>query len=47
MSYDTERTKILYSLGLKVIRFTNHEVKNHFREVCQKLNDAIITERND
>lgn len=31
---DAERTKFLETLGLKVIRFTNLEVKENFYEVC-------------
>ena len=35
--YDAERTKILESYGLTVIRFTNLEVDKKFRAVCQVI----------
>ena len=41
---DIARTKYLESLGLKVLRFTNLEVKKNFREVCEKI-QAVICER--
>lgn len=44
MAYDAERTKILESYGLKVIRFTNREVDRHFHEVC-KMIDHVINDR--
>lgn len=36
-SYDTERTKKLEALGLRVVRFRNHEILEDFESVCAKL----------
>ena len=38
-SHDIERTAILNGYGLKVIRFSNNEIVNHFDEVKQKITD--------
>lgn len=35
--YDKQRTKVLEGYGLKVIRFTNTEIMNNFREVCSEI----------
>ena len=43
-AYDTERTAILESYGLKVIRYSNREIDRHFREVCDQI-DYIVKER--
>ena len=40
-SYDEERTKILEDYGLRVIRFTNYEVINQFKLVCQQIQRFI------
>jgi very-short-patch-repair endonuclease len=40
-AYDLERTQILESYGLKVIRFTNDEVLNSFEGVCVKIGELI------
>ncbi len=39
VEYDKERTSILEGYGLQVIRFTNDEVMNQFRDVCKKIED--------
>jgi very-short-patch-repair endonuclease len=39
--YDEERTQILQAYGLSVLRFSNEEVNNHFRQVCKSIDDAI------
>ena len=44
MAYDGERTAILESYGLKVVRYSNREIDRHFREVCDQI-DYIIRER--
>jgi very-short-patch-repair endonuclease len=36
-AYDEERTSILNWLGLKIIRYTNNEIKNNFDWVCQSI----------
>jgi len=38
---DDERTEILKSYDLKVIRFSNAEIQNHFEKVCEII-DKII-----
>ncbi|MGF1540298.1 MAG: endonuclease domain-containing protein [Pleurocapsa sp.] len=38
---DRQRTKILEGYGLKVIRFTNDEVMNHFEGVCEQIQSLI------
>ena len=35
--YDEQRTDILEWLGLKVLRYTNHEVMNNFDWVCEDI----------
>jgi very-short-patch-repair endonuclease len=40
-SYDYERTMTLEGYGLRVIRFTNEEVMNHFEAVCQQIEESI------
>jgi len=38
---DIVRTDILESYGLKVIRFTNNQINNNFRGVCEQI-DRIV-----
>ena len=38
---DEERTAYLESIGLRVIRFSNHDIDAHFASVCEAI-DAII-----
>jgi len=45
MDYDRKRTKILNSLGLEVLRFSNADVNVRFRQVCEMI-DNRIKERN-
>ena len=33
--YDARRTAYLESLGLKVVRFTNGQIHEHFEEICR------------
>ncbi len=40
-SYDVERTAYLQSLGLRVLRFTNHEVMHNIEGVFERLNDEM------
>ena len=44
MAYDAERTAILESYGLKVVRYSNREIDREFREVCDDI-DRTIRER--
>lgn len=39
--YDLERTKILNSFGIKVIRFSNSDVRNNFSGVCFKILEEL------
>ena len=43
-AYDAERTAILESYGLRVIRYSNREIDREFSAVCQQI-DLIIKER--
>ncbi|WP_442948736.1 endonuclease domain-containing protein [Nostoc sp.] len=38
---DLERTNILEGYGLKIIRFTNSQVLNHFDSVCEQIQHLI------
>ncbi len=40
-AYDQERTAQLEGYGLSVIRFTNQQVLQEFRSVCEQLNHLI------
>ena len=40
-AYDAERTQILREYGLKVLRFSNREVDEHFEEVCEKIHGEV------
>ncbi len=44
LAYDKERTLILAKYNLKVIRFTNLEIKRNFNNVCETI-DMEIKER--
>ena len=37
MAYDKERTRVLQSLGLKVLRFDNMQVETHLDEVIAEI----------
>ncbi|MCD8485772.1 MAG: endonuclease domain-containing protein [Desertifilum sp.] len=39
--YDQERSQILESYGLRIVRFTNREVLEDFEGVCEKLRELI------
>jgi len=38
---DEERTKFLENYGIKIIRFSNLEVKQNFEGVCQKIDNTV------
>ena len=44
MVSDAERTSVLESFGLKVIRYSNREIDREFSAVCDQI-DRIIQER--
>jgi very-short-patch-repair endonuclease len=41
IAYDAERTAFLEGLGLRVIRFSNHEVMNNIDGVFERLNNEL------
>ena len=41
---DAERTKVLESFGLKVIRYSNREIDREFPAVCEQI-DMLVRER--
>ena len=40
-AYDAERTEVLKSYGISVLRFSNSDVDRHFQEVCEKIDYEI------
>ena len=40
-AYDAERTAILESYGLTVLRFSNYDIDAHFSSVCEKIDRTI------
>ena len=44
IEYDAERTAVLESFGLHVIRYSNRDIDRHFSAVCEQI-DSIINER--
>ena len=40
-NHDQERTAYFASLGLRVLRFSNYDVLNHFRGVCEAIDLAV------
>jgi very-short-patch-repair endonuclease len=45
-AYDRERSAILESYGLKVVRYSNTAIKQNFQAVCKDI-DRIIRERRE
>jgi very-short-patch-repair endonuclease len=41
LAYDRERTQFLESLGLAVVRFTNHEVLHQLEGVCERIREYV------
>ena len=39
--YDQERTAILQSYGLKVLRYTNNQIDYHFKAVCSDIENNL------
>ena len=39
--YDTERTRAMEALGLRVLRFSNAEVMDSFEAVCMEIRRAL------
>ena len=44
-TYDAQRTAYLESLGLTVVRYSNAEVNQNFRAVCDHIDYLIQTKR--
>ena len=42
MQKDRVRTEYMESMGLKVLRFTNLEIKKNFHAVCEKIDSEIL-----
>lgn len=41
LAYDSERTTILQQYGIKVIRFSNHDINCQFRCVCDAIHQEV------
>ena len=39
--YDNNRTKIIESYGIKILRYTNSEINNYFYEVCESIDVEV------
>ena len=39
--YDQQRTDLLNIYGLEVIRFTNDQIVDEFREVCEEIDEKV------
>ena len=44
MKYDEARTEYLNALQLRVLRFTNNDVNQRFRSVCEEI-DIVVQEQ--
>ena len=44
LAYDAERTAYLEALGLKVLRFSNADINQRFKSVCEAIHKAIQKE---
>ena len=40
-AYDEERSAILHGYGLKVLRFSNRDVNNHFAAACETIDREV------
>ena len=41
LEYDQRRTAYLHGLGLRVLRFSNLDVKKNLAGVCQRIDDTV------
>lgn len=46
MEYDRIRTEILNAYKIEIIRFTNHDIRNNFNEVCEHIENIINNRKN-
>jgi very-short-patch-repair endonuclease len=44
IGYDIERTEVLSSYNLKVLRFRNDQVEKEFNQMCQRIKDYLTVE---
>lgn len=44
MAYDAERTAVLESFGLRVVRYSNRDLDRNFSAVCEQI-DLMVKER--
>lgn len=44
LAYDAERTTVLESYGLMVLRFSNYEIDCNFKSVCEEI-DLVVNDR--
>lgn len=47
LQYDKNRSEVLARYGLKVLRFSNHEINTQFSSVCEAIHNAICERRGD
>jgi very-short-patch-repair endonuclease len=40
-AYDAQRTAVLAGMNVRVIRFTDLEVREHFEDVCMRIQKAL------
>jgi len=42
--YDTNRDQILSDLGLKILRFNNHDIQNNLTQVLDQIQSYLISQ---
>lgn len=45
--HDAARSRALAQYGLKVLRFSNHEINTQFSSVCEAIHNVICERRGD
>ena len=41
ITYDNIRTKYLTTLGVQILRFSNHDVDSNFKSVCEMIMETV------
>ena len=41
LAYDEERSRELLKFDINVVRYTNDDVKKHFKEVCEDIDRKV------
>ncbi|MBQ2743860.1 MAG: endonuclease domain-containing protein [Oscillospiraceae bacterium] len=41
LEYDEERTSVINSYGIEVLRFTNRDIDTRFKDVCMTIHEKI------